>query len=613
MFTEEQKDAISFTDGPALVLGTPGSGKTTVIINRINNLIYGCGVSPSSILVITFTRAAAESMKQRFLEMNDMESTGVRFGTFHSFFFWIIRTAYGQDKPVSVMDEGEKRSVIKSILLDINREMYGSDEILNAVLSQFSIIASDMIDIENYYSTNMSQEDFIKVYKNYSSYKQQKGMIDFDDMLTMCFKLLTERKDIAYKIRQMYPYIMVDEFQDTNLLQYEVLKQLTYPDGNLYVVGDDDQSIYGFRGARPDILKAFEREYFNVTVMKLSQNFRCPAIIVRNSAEVIKANKNRFDKELISASGKAGTMDISSVQDIRKENELVINRILKALSSGVSPDEIAVLYRTNYQPRRLMYKLRENAIDFNVRDQVPDIFSHPIVTPVLGYIAFALGKRKRSIFISFMNKPLRYISRDMIKSEEIDMNELLAAAGDKDYLRDNIRRLNSELRTISSLNPYAAINYIRDAIGYNTYLKKFAEENGGDYEEMSDILDELQSMTKGLETFGEMYDMIDDYRKLLALSKEEGYPEERPRVQLMTLHSAKGLEFKEVHILDAVEGYIPHRKSRSIHEIEEERRMLYVGMTRSSDKLYMYVPRIMGERIGKPSRFIETLKKGTIL
>ena len=334
MFIEEQTKAIEAFNGPHLVLGTPGSGKTTVIINRINNLIYGHGVDPKNILVITFTRAAAESMKKRFLELTCLDETSVRFGTFHSFFFWIIRTAYGQDRHIVVLDENEKRNKLRDILREVNKDLYDNEDILAGIINQFSIISSDMIDIENYYCNSMSQADFIKVYNNYTYYKEQNGFIDFDDMVSLCYKLLLDRKDITEHLRRMYPYIMVDEFQDTNLLQYEILRLLSFPAGNISCVGDDDQSIYGFRGARPDVMKSFSRDYSNVNVLSLSHNFRCPSVIVKNSATLIESNKNRFEKELVSASEVMGTFDISSVQDIRRENDLIVERISKSIREG---------------------------------------------------------------------------------------------------------------------------------------------------------------------------------------------------------------------------------------------------------------------------------------
>lgn len=606
-FTEEQIQAIEWFKGPLLVIGTPGSGKTTVIVNRINNLICGHRVAPENILVITFTKAAAFSMRQRFLELCDIEDTRVRFGTFHSFFYWIIRTAYGGSSDLKVLDEAEKRSVIQELLCQINKDAYDNDETISSLINQFGIISSDLIDVANYYSTDMSVDDFRLVYNRYQEYKTSNGLIDFDDMVSMCYKLLVERKDILERIRMMYPYIMVDEFQDTNRIQYEILKMISHPLDNLYAVGDDDQSIYGFRGARPDIMLSFSREFKDANIIHLSDNFRCPSAIVDVSSSIIQQNTKRYEKVLKSKTDRKGSFDIYSVHDVRDENELICRGILHAEINGVKPEEIAVLYRTNLGPRRLLYKLREYNIDFSIRDTVPDIFSNASVAAVVNYISFALGNHSRDIFLTFMNKPVRYISRNMLDETEVDLDKLIDSVDDdKDYLRNNLRRLKSELRTISSLSPYAAVNYIREAIGYNTYIKKYAEEKNIQCDEIIDILDEFQSMTKDLKTFDDFYDMIDEYREMLKLQSEHG-AYHSSGVQLMTLHSAKGLEFKEVHIMDVIEDVIPHKRSKSTSEIEEERRMLYVGVTRSSDKLFIYMPRIMGEKIGKPSRFIDGL------
>ena len=604
-FTDEQLEAITWFKGPMLILGTPGSGKTTVIVNRINNLIYEHNVNPSNILVITFTRAAAESMKKRFLDMTALETTEVRFGTFHSFFYWIIRTAY-RNMNFNVMDENDKRNKIRALLCEIDKEMYDSDEMVTSVLNQLGRLSCDMIDIDDYYSTDMPEQDFRNLYKKFTRYKLENSLLDFDDMVTRCYELLSERKDILEHIRNMYPYIMVDEFQDTNKIQYEILKLLAHPKDNLYVVGDDDQSIYGFRGARPDIMLSFGKEFPDTKTLRLSINHRCPAEIVDVSSKLIVNNKKRYDKSLRSAAAHSGHFEISRTKDIREENELVCRRINNAIKKGISPDEIAVLYRTNLSPRRLMYKLREYNIDFNIRDNVPDIFSHPIVVPIINYISYALGNHRRDIFLSFMNKPVRYISRQMLVDEVVERENLLQAAEGKRYLIDNIKRLYSELRTISCLNPYSAINYIREAIGYNKYLKTEAENRNSDYDEIMDLLDEFQSMTKDIGTFGDFYDMIEDYRNMIN-EQNEKVPKlnsEKNLVQLMTLHSAKGLEFKNVHIIDVTEGNIPHKKSRSPSEMEEERRMFYVGMTRSSDELYIYVPASSGDKQNKESRFI---------
>ncbi|MBO4591834.1 MAG: ATP-dependent helicase, partial [Eubacterium sp.] len=423
-FTDEQIAAIEWYKGPLLVIGTPGSGKTTVIVNRINNLIYGHGVLPGNILVITFTRAAAASMRERFLAVSELEDTRVRFGTFHSFFYWIIRTAYGGKADIKVLDENDKRNVIRRILLEINKDLYDNEDTITSVINQMSIMSCDMIDIDNYYSTDMSGDDYRKLYQKYCDFKKREGFLDFDDMITHCYRLLSSRRDILDSIRNMYPYIMVDEFQDTNLIQYRILSLLAHPNDNIYVVGDDDQSIYSFRGARPDIMHSFERDFPGAQIVRLSQNFRCPQSIVDASAALISGNNKRFDKELKSAVNESGHVYLDTISDVGKENELIVSRIKEAKERGVPLKNIAVLYRTNMGPRRLIYKLREYNIAYNIRDALPDIFSHPVVESVVNYIAFALGDNRRSLFLTFMNKPVRYISRAMLTSDTVDKDDL---------------------------------------------------------------------------------------------------------------------------------------------------------------------------------------------
>ncbi|MCR5214869.1 MAG: ATP-dependent helicase [Eubacterium sp.] len=607
MFTNDQVQAIEHNEGPMMVIGTPGSGKTTVITNRINYLINEHGVNPAGILVITFTKAAALSMKHRFLELAGEEFTKVRFGTFHSFFYWIIRTAYGDR---GVLDEMGKRNILRKILQEIDRDTYDNDETLSSVVNQLGIMSSDMIDIENYYSRDMSEKDFEKLYHAYDNYKKTNGLLDFDDMVTECYKLLSQRSDILDLIRDMYPYIMVDEYQDTNRIQYEILRMLSHPRDNIYVVGDDDQSIYGFRGARPDIMLQFEKEFPGTKIVHLSYNFRCPGQIVDISSRIISGNSKRYNKKLQSAVAEKGIITIDKVKDSSDQTNLIVKRLRSMDISELQ--DVAVLYRTNIEPRRLIYKLREYSIPFTVRDSLPDIFTHPYVKPVIDYISYALGDHSRKIFLNIMNKPLRYISRDMLRREEVELKDLLVEARGKEYLISSIRNMHLDMINISRLTPYAAVNYIRQAVGYDAYLKSLSEERNMDLEELVSILDEFQSLTRECETFGDLYDMIEDSRELLKKKSEENSispPDDSDKgVQLMTIHSAKGLEFKVVHIIDLYEGAIPHKKSKSQADLEEERRLLYVGVTRSKEKLHLYVPQRKGDEAVEPSRFIKNLK-----
>lgn len=618
IFNEEQKKAAAWFQGPCLVLGTPGSGKTTVMIHRIRTLITEYQIPPEKILVITFTRAAAESMQRRFCLLMEKEtklwnSDKVRFGTFHSVFFWIVKTAYHYDSK-SILTEDERRRMIRNGIIALGMQYENDDDITESVLKQMERINCDMISPEDYYSTDMPEQKFRQLYRYYQEEKRKNGKIDFDDMMNLCYRLLTERPDILSMIQKLYPYIMVDEFQDTNRIQYEILKLLAHPLDNLFVVGDDDQSIYGFRGARPEIMLGFGKEFKQAEIIQLRINYRCPLNITKRSARLISRNKKRYPKELDSASARTGECVIEFPEDIEAENKQILSRIRRAYQEGTPYHEMAVLYRTNMNPRRLLFKLREYNIPFSVNESIPDIFQHFAVKTVLDYILFACGDNTRERFLNIMNKPVRYISRNMLTEERIMMEDLIRRASGKDYLRENIQIMRNQLKRIAGLSPFAAITYIRKGVGYDEYLKKYAEERNMDVSELFDILDEFQFMAKESENYRDFFSSLEKYREMLseqAKSRKNGGTQ-TDAVRLMTMHSAKGLEFHDVHIIECVEGIIPHKKQKSEAELEEERRMFYVAMTRSRENLYLYAPKQTGGRTAEPSRFLYeqmTIKK----
>lgn len=606
-FNEDQIKAIKWFKGPMLVLGTPGSGKTTVIVERIRNLIDIEGVAPGRILVITFTRAAANSMKQRFVSSRDDEK--VRFGTFHSFFFWVIKTAYGY-RNEDILTEEERRKLIRGLLSNDDQGLSDNEELITSVLRQIEKVDSELIDIENYYSSDLPEHQFRNIYNRFKELKKKSGKLDFNDMMHMCYTLLKKRPDILDLIRKSYPYILVDEFQDTNLLQYEILKMLTAPLNNLFVVGDDDQSIYGFRGARPDIMLSFKETYKDAEIVTLRTNYRCKKDITRLSGKLISHNKKRYDKELKSASSSDGLIKIQQVKDITTQNELLISRIRDSLDKGVEASDIAVLYRTNMSPRRLIYKLREYNIPFVAKDAVPDIFSSPMVSCIMDYLYFANGDRSRKRFLRFMNKPLRYVPRDILIDENVDIHELIRRTADKGYLQTNLMLLRNHLERIRELSPLAAVSYIRKVVGIDKYVSEYSKERALDEGEFIDLLDEFQSITREFESFGDLADFAIREKKTLEEEYNKMQSDRADAIQLMTMHSSKGLEFSEVHIINCVEGEIPHKKSRREYELEEERRMFYVAMTRAMDKLYIYSPRSMAEKNMKISRFINEAIEG---
>ena len=608
-FNEEQQKAIEWYTGPLLVLGTPGSGKTTVILNRVRELVVNRGVIPRQILVITFTKAAAMSMQQRY-EAMDHASGGVRFSTFHAFFYWIIRTAYKLPGD-TVLREEERYQWIRSILSGISPEYGNNEEILASAIRQMDVLTNDMIDLADYYSTDLPAEEFRMLVRKFREKKKAAKKIDFNDMMQMCYDLLRERTDILQRIRDMYPFVMVDEYQDTNRIQYEILKLLVHPVDNLFAVGDDDQSIYGFRGARPDIMLSFAQEFPKGERITLSVNYRCPGVVTELGARLIRNNHRRYDKKLCSAKGDTGTgnVQILTPKNDREEYGLVLTSIRDAVRRGVPYEEIAVLFRTNRDPRSLSFLLRDASVPYELKDTLPNLFNHLAVTPVMDYLHFAAGENTRSLFLRIMNKPVRYLKRDLLTEEQVDLVRLTAKVRGKAYLEQKLQKLREDLRRIKTLPPAAAVNYIRKAMRYESWLLEEAENRSLDAEEMIDNLDELQSMAEPYNSLQEFFEYAEAYQELLKEEnrKREEHSTGQRGVQLMTLHSAKGLEFREVHIIDCVDGSIPHKKSKTPAALEEERRMFYVGITRAGERLTIYAPKMMGKRAARPSPFLKEL------
>lgn len=604
-YSEQQRRAICHIDGSMLVVAGPGSGKTTVITERIKYLIESAGVNPADILVITFTRAAALEMESRFRELTrGHQDYHVRFGTFHSIFFWIIKTAYNLDNS-SVITDDEKRNILEKIIRGMSLQYDNMDDIVSSVLAQISYIKCDMIDINNYYSKDMPDEAFKTIYKRFSQELRRLNRIDFDDMMVMCYELLSERKDILEQLRKIFCYVMVDEFQDSNKIQYEILKLLVKPADNVFVVGDDDQSVYGFRGARPEIMKQFTEDFKGCEVVTLCDNYRCDISIMECASTVINKNKMRFSKKLVSKSVENGSVKILEPKDGAEENQIIVDEIRKNCANGIPLEKQAVLYRTNIQPRRLVYKLDSYNISYSISDSMPNIFEHFVVKNMLDYMYAAVGDMSRARFLRIMNKPGRYINRDMLMEDPIDYDALRWRLRDKEYIVDKLDKLMADLKVIKKLRPYPALNFIRKFVGYDDYIKEYAEYRQMDFGEFYDILDEFASMIIDMKSYGELFEFVEDYTEVLKKQREKS--KAREGVQLMTMHSSKGLEFDCVYIIDAVEDITPYKKAKSVSELEEERRMFYVAMTRARHKLTIICPKLVAGKAKDKSRYAEDI------
>ena len=600
-FSKAQTQAIMHKDGPMMVLAGPGSGKTTVITHRVQYLTKEYGIDPGDILVITFTRAAAEEMRERYEALIGGGSR-VTFGTFHSIFFRILKLAYRYTAD-NIVREEQQMQFVRELAQAGGLEPEDENEFAASILSEISSVKGERIALEHYYSKNCPDAVFRQLYAGYEEKMRRAGLIDFDDMMVLCLELFTERKDILSAWQRRYRYILIDEFQDINRLQYEIVRMLAKPEDNLFIVGDDDQSIYRFRGAKPEIMLGFERDYPGAGRILLDVNYRSTEEIVAPALRLIGENQKRFSKT-IHTTGRHGKNVITKLwQDPGEENLAIAREIQLYLQSGVRPGDIAVLYRTNAGPRFLMEKLMEYNLPFRTRDTVPNLYEHWISRNILTYIRIAMGSRAREDILQVINRPKRYISRDAMPDETVSFEKMKAFYAEKDWIAERIESLEGDLRAIARMSPLAAVNYIRQGMGYDEYLIEYAAFRRMRPEELLETADELKESAAGFKTFDEWFAHIDAYKEEL-LRQAVQRRTETDAITLATMHSAKGLEFPIVYILDANEGITPHSRAMLDEDMEEERRLFYVAMTRAKTRLHVYAVRERYHKKAEVSRFV---------
>lgn len=610
-FSKAQMKAINHNQGPMLVLAGPGSGKTTVITKRTQTLIKTYHIDPRKILVITFTKAATIEMKERFRKLMGNEGVKVQFGTFHAIFFTILKYAYHYTAD-NILKDNQKKQFLQEILQNFNLEIDDENDFLNSIETEISLVKGEMLSLDHYYSMSCPDEVFQKIYRAYNHKLSRANLIDFDDMLVYCYELLKEREDIRKIWQQQFIYILIDEFQDINRIQYEVIRMLALPENNLFIVGDDDQSIYRFRGAKPEIMLNFEKDYPNTKKVILDINYRSTGEIVTAAGQVIKNNTKRFAKNIKTIHQDGEQVQIKYFADIISENQYIVERVREFQERGVDLSEIAVLFRTNTQPRALIGKLIEYNIPFKVKDSVPNIYDHWITKNLITYIKIGMGNQERKLLLEIINKPNRYISRACLDTELIDFERLSMYYEDKKWMLERIDQLKYDLKVLKNMKPYAAITYIRKGIGYEEYLKEYAQKRRISFKELLDVLDEVQENTKEFQTFSEWFSYIELYKEELKKQVQEKQLEDTDSLFLATMHSAKGLEYKIVFIIEANEGITPYQKAVIQADLEEERRLFYVAMTRAKEKLYLC---IVKERYNKQleiSRFVEEIQGKTL-
>ena len=597
-----QQKAVCHETGPMLVLAGPGSGKTTVLLCRISRLLERGLAKPQEILALTFSKAAAEEMKSRFENLNG--ASGVSFGTFHSIFFRILRSRYGWNVE-QIFQEEERRNILRNSIEAEKWDIPDLEEYISQFFSQLSLMNSELEQPNRFTPVGMPVEEFRKLYRAYEGYKERHEKLDFDDMLTQCYQLLREDAAVREYWQRKYKFILVDEFQDVNQAQFACLQILAEKHQNLFVVGDDDQSIYAFRGARPDFLLRFPTLYPAAKKVTLNTNYRSTERIVNLAERVIGNNEVRFVKNMKGIGEAGDKVTFFLAEDAAKEAAHIAEKIGRLLDEGMPLTEIAVIYRTNLQGGAFARELYKRGIPYDLRDNSGNVYEHWVAKDLLAYLLLAENEESDSALRRILNKPKRYIGKDLLAEAEAMPYTLLRSffvcPSLKGWQEENLENLRIDLNQIRKRTPYDALKYIRKVIGYDEYLEEFAAYRRTSAQVLQEIADEIMETAKDcadVRSFREQLERLSLQMK--EQSRKKG--QKRNGVALLTMHGAKGLEFRAVFLPSLVEGIVPHEKG--MDTVAEERRLFYVAMTRASEKLCLSAILQRYEKERKPSRFL---------
>jgi DNA helicase-2/ATP-dependent DNA helicase PcrA len=594
------------------VLAGPGSGKTYTIVSRIVHLIERCHVPPDNILVITFTKAAAQEMQSRFLTAIGKTCATVHFGTFHSIYYQILsRSGYLQN--FSLIKPAEQLRIIRRLL----RQDRPHD---NIDRTECEALLHDIGRLKNLEPPVGSFENIESLYSRYTDMLKTLKKMDFDDMILYCHEMLMGSPTILSQWQQYFTHILVDEFQDINRRQYQILRLLAAPDNHLFIVGDDDQSIYGFRGARPAVMKEFIDDFPDAVLIQLEINYRSTHPIIAAADAVITLNQQRLEKHY-HALRDGNEVTLHAFPNKEQEDQYLLNS-LKALDQG-RHSETAVILRTNLEVSLLASKCTKMGIPISTTEKTIDLFAHFIANDIIDYLRFSTQEPTRARYLNIINKPARYLSGRAVAdlTDGITEERLLEYYQGKGDDQAVIRRFFADCHRIARLSPYLAIHFIRKGIGYDRYLKERARPE--EYEEWQEIANTIQESARDHSDCDSWLQFAEEHSQPLPkslnsplLSCDKPKATQSPiksgdragqsgqGIRLITMHGSKGLEFDTVYLPHLNEGTIPGKRSLTAGQIEEERRLFYVGMTRAKEQLCLLYTTSPKQ---SPSRFLEPL------
>ena len=613
---DKQKEAVLYNDGPLLIIAGAGAGKTKTLTTKIAYLIEECGVSPYSILAITFTNKAAKEMKDRlFLAVgNDVKKLTV--STFHSFGLKLLRENYerlGYEKNFVIMDSDDSLTVVKKIIKDMGYD----PKIYNpkAIRNKISSCKNEMISPAAYERFAVSDYEKViqQVYSKYQDKLKRNNSVDFDDLLLLPIELFKKNEDLLEKYQDLYRYILIDEYQDTNEAQYILTKLLSDKYRNITCVGDDSQSIYSFRGANYKNILNFEKDYKDAKIILLEENYRSTSNILDAANNVIKHNKQRKDKNLWTNRGVGEKIKYYRAYDEKDEANYVVNKINELVNKGIEYKDIAVLYRTNAQSRVMEEAMLKENLPYRVVGSFY-FYSRKEIKDLIAYLRLIHNSKDNVSLLRVINTPKRGIGLKTIENltqiaddNEISIYEAISSGKELEF-KNLIERLKevSENLTLTEL-----IDKVLDASGMKQELES---EDSLEAEVRLENLEEFKSITKAFEEAEGSVSLEEFLLEISLVSDVEEYKDDPNRISLMTVHSVKGLEFNYVFVIGLEEGIFPHMNSlMESSDVEEERRLMYVAITRAKDDLHLINARrrtLFGrEQINPTSRFLNEIPK----
>lgn len=610
-----QKQAVLQTNGPLLLLASPGSGKTTTIIMRIGYMIEALGVKPARIKAVTFSKASANDMKARFAKFFP-HLPPVDFSTIHSLAFQVLRqTLERQGISYGIIEEADNPGVMskKQVLREIFEQLNGSkitEDQLDELLTYITFIKNKMLPEQKWAIAEVKVPRKVEILQRYEEYKSTASdrlLIDFDDMLLMANDIFTKNREVLAQYQRRYDFYLTDESQDTSPVQHAIIEKLVAVHQNLCVVADEDQAIYSWRGAEPDYLLNFQKIYPEARVLLMTQNYRSSASIVEPANLFIQRNKKRYNKQMFTQNPAAEPISFKILENYSLQAKYVVNQ-LKNLSK---PGSTAVLYRNNTSAIPLMEELDRAGLPFYMKDSTIRFFTHWVVEDIMNFMRLAYNTKNISIFEKVYRKMNAYITPTQLKALQKVQEDgcvftlLLEHVELKEYQPEYIKRIRQTYDSIQfdQTTPTVMLEHIRYDFGYERALKKMSEDLGFNYENLLDIVDVLGLIARHTSTMTEFAGRL---KYLENLARTSHLKNEMNAITLTTLHSSKGLEFDRVYLIDLIDGILP---SETEEAIEEETRLFYVGITRAIRHLELisYSQRFKASVV--PSVFMKALKQ----